>query len=206
MTDATMSAENSQAAASEFDRSPVTPDRLLSARHFAASYAGEHVAGTEFVIGAMFVAWGVSTGAVIGSLILVFTWLPLPTPRGRGNLSLALLGFYQTGLGMLAGATGPLGAALLLQRNRERDWLVVNTAVYMTLNHALRLAAFAALGFSFAPWWPLLAGMVGAGIAGSWVGTRLRHRVPQRDFHRTFRVVVTLLALRMIAHPFLDTP
>ncbi len=85
MTDATMSAENSQAAASEFDRSPVTPDRLLSARHFAASYAGEHVAGTEFVIGAMFVAWGVSTGAVIGGLILgnllaVLSWALVCAP------------------------------------------------------------------------------------------------------------------------------
>lgn len=85
MTDASMSAVDNQAAASEFDRSPVTPGRLLSARHFAASYAGEHVAGTEFVIGAMFVAWGVSTGAVIGGLILgnllaVLSWALVCAP------------------------------------------------------------------------------------------------------------------------------
>ncbi len=72
-------------AQGEFDRSPVTPDRMLSARHFAASYAGEHVAGTEFVIGAMFVAWGVSTGAVIGGLILgnllaVLSWALVCAP------------------------------------------------------------------------------------------------------------------------------
>lgn len=69
----------------EFDRTPVTPERLLSARHFAASYAGEHVAGTEFVIGATFVAWGVSTSAVIGGLILgnllaVLSWALLCAP------------------------------------------------------------------------------------------------------------------------------
>jgi uncharacterized membrane protein YfcA len=45
--------------------------------------------------------------------------------------------------------------------------------------------------------------MVAAGILGSWVGTRLRHRVPQRDFQRWFRILVTLLAARMIALPFL---
>jgi len=82
--------------------------------------------------------------AVIGILILVFTWLPLPTVRGAGQVSLALLGFYQTGLGMLAGATGPLGAAVLLRRSSARDWLVVNTAVYMGLNHLLRFIAFSA--------------------------------------------------------------
>lgn len=139
--------------------------------------------------------------AVIGAVILVCTWAPLPQLRGGGNVALALLGFYQTGLGMLAGATGPLGAAVLLRHNTARDWLVVNTAVYMSLNHALRVAAFALLGFSFAPWWPLIGAMVAAVIAGSWAGTRLRQRVPEVDFERWFRLLVTLLALRMIALP-----
>lgn len=139
--------------------------------------------------------------AVIGALILVFTWVPLPRVPGSGQLALVLLGFYQTGLGMLAGATGPLGAALLLRRRAERDWLVVNTAVYMSLNHLLRIAAFTALGFSLAPWWQLVAGMVAAGIFGSWVGTRLRHRMPQADFQLWFRWLVTLLALRLVALP-----
>jgi uncharacterized membrane protein YfcA len=140
--------------------------------------------------------------ALIGVFILLFTWLPLPVLRGGSHLALLVLGFFQTGLGMLAGATGPLGAAILLQRNSERDWLVVNTAVYMTLNHTLRVLAFFALGFSYAPWLGLVTAMVAAGIVGSWVGTRLRGFVPQRDFHKWFRVLVTLLALRMIALAF----
>ena len=140
--------------------------------------------------------------AVIGVFILVFTWLPLPLLRGGGHPALVLLGFYQSGLGMLAGATGPLGSAVLLQRNKERDWLVVTTAVYMTLNHCLRVLAYVALGFSFAPWWPLLTGMVLAGIAGSWLGTRLRGMVPQRNFQRIFRLLISLLAVRMIVLAF----
>jgi uncharacterized membrane protein YfcA len=141
--------------------------------------------------------------AIIGMLILVVTWVPLPKPVGGGQLSLAALGFYQTGLGMLVGATGPLGAAVLMQRNRQRDWLVVNTAVYMTANHLLRVVAFGLIGYSLAPWWQLLAAMVVAGVLGSWVGTRLRNRVPELNFQRWFRVLVTLLAARMIALPFL---
>ena len=63
----------------EFAREPVTPQRLQPARHFAANYAGEHVAGTEFVIGAMFVAWGVSTADILwgllwGNLLAVLSW------------------------------------------------------------------------------------------------------------------------------------
>lgn len=139
--------------------------------------------------------------ALIGVLILLFTWLPLPRVPGGGQLSLVLLGFYQTGLGMVAGATGPVGAAVLLRRNTDRDWLVVNTAVYMTLNHAIRLIAFLAIGFSFAPWWQLTSGMIVAGICGSWIGTRMRTLVPQVNFQHLFRWMVTLLAVRMIALP-----
>ncbi len=63
----------------EFETTPVTADKLQPARYFAASFAGEHVAGTEFVIGAMFVAWGVSTadifwGLLWGNLLAVLSW------------------------------------------------------------------------------------------------------------------------------------
>jgi uncharacterized protein len=137
--------------------------------------------------------------ALIGVIILIITWLPVPSFRGGGNSALVLLGFYQTGLGMLAGATGPLGAAVLRHYNTGRDWLVVNTAVYMSVNHALKIIAFALLGFSFSPWLGLLLGMVIAGVLGSWVGTALRSRIPQKTFQMWFKVLVTILALRMIA-------
>lgn len=69
----------------EFDRVPVPPSRLRPAADFAASYAGEHVAGTEFVIGAMFVAWGVGTaeviwGLAIGNTLAVLTWALVCAP------------------------------------------------------------------------------------------------------------------------------
>ncbi len=135
---------------------------------------------------------------LIGSIILFITWFKLPQPKGGGQLALILLGFYQTGLGMVAGATGPLGAAVLLRHNSERDWLVVNTAVYMSLNHGLRMLAFGLMGFAFMPWIELILAMAVAVILGSWVGTRLRSMIPQKIFHLCFKLVVTLLALRMI--------
>jgi hypothetical protein len=39
----------------EFDREPVSADKLQSGGKFAGLFAGEHVAATEFVIGAFFV-------------------------------------------------------------------------------------------------------------------------------------------------------
>jgi uncharacterized membrane protein YfcA len=136
--------------------------------------------------------------AIIGVVILAITWVPLPRVGGEGNWALVLLGFYQSGLGMLVGATGPLGAALLARRRQERDWLVVNTAVYMATNHLLKMIAFGFMGFVFSDYLWLLLGMVLAVTGGSWLGTRLRQYVPEIDFQFWFRVLVSLLALRMI--------
>jgi len=70
---------------SEFDRKPVTAESLQSGRYFAASYAGEHVAGTEFVIGALFVSFGLGAtdvilGLILGNLLAVLTWALICAP------------------------------------------------------------------------------------------------------------------------------
>jgi uncharacterized membrane protein YfcA len=141
---------------------------------------------------------------LMGVVILLITWMPLPAVQGEGNWALLFLGFYQTGIGMLIGATGPLGAALLLRRQQRRDWLVINTAVYMASSHLLKMLAFLLMGFSFSDYGLLLAGMVVGVIAGSWLGTRLRQYVPEGDFQIWFKLFISLLALRMILTPMLS--
>ncbi len=69
----------------EFEREPVSPDKLQPGRYFAGLFAGEHVAATEFVIGAMFVKWGASVydifiGLLIGNLMAVLTWTFICAP------------------------------------------------------------------------------------------------------------------------------
>ncbi len=69
----------------EFDREPVSPDRLCGGAYFAGAYAGEHVAATEFVIGALFVTWGASVfdvivGLAIGNLLAVLSWALVCAP------------------------------------------------------------------------------------------------------------------------------
>jgi cytosine permease len=69
----------------EFDREPVSPDKLCGGGYFAGSFAGEHVAATEFVIGALFVSWGagvkdVIVGLAIGNLLAVLSWALVCAP------------------------------------------------------------------------------------------------------------------------------
>ncbi len=180
---------------------------LFAWRHIDLSLVGPFVAGALLgtVLGGhiylgLDLRW---LPAVIGVVVLVITWVPLPVVRGAGQWPLVLLGFYQTGLGMLIGATGPLGAAVLAQRSggqkQSREWLVVNTAVYMSSNHLLRIVAFGFMGFAFADYLLLMLGMIAGVVAGSWVGTRLRQFVPEGNFQLWFKLLLSVLALRMIA-------
>lgn len=69
----------------EFDREPVRKNKLQGIGNFLGMYAGEHVAGTEFVIGILFVANGVSVtdlfiGGFIGNLLAVLSWALITSP------------------------------------------------------------------------------------------------------------------------------
>lgn len=74
-----------QGETGNLDYQAVPPNKLQPASYFAGNYAGEHVAGTEFVIGALFAAAGAAAGDVImgllvGNLLAVLTWAFLTSP------------------------------------------------------------------------------------------------------------------------------
>ncbi|MEM7656993.1 MAG: hypothetical protein AAF399_12745 [Bacteroidota bacterium] len=75
----------SQVAHLDEEQLPVPKHKLHDWRHFAGLYAAEHVAATEFVIGATFVALGAKTmdiilGLLIGNILAVLSWTLITTP------------------------------------------------------------------------------------------------------------------------------
>jgi cytosine permease len=69
----------------EFERAPVTEDKLQPGSYFAGLFAGEHVAATEFVIGALLVNFGASAsdivfGLLLGNLLAVLSWTLVCAP------------------------------------------------------------------------------------------------------------------------------
>lgn len=76
--------EDSQSSG-EFEREPVPDSALLGAGKFWGMYAGEHAAGTEFMIGPLFLSAGASLsdlilGLLLGNFLAVLTWRYLVTP------------------------------------------------------------------------------------------------------------------------------
>jgi len=66
-------------AGGEFERTPVPKSKLKGWKSFLGMYAGEHAAGTEFMIGPLFLTAGVSAfdliiGLLLGNLLAVLSW------------------------------------------------------------------------------------------------------------------------------------
>lgn len=75
--------------ATEFEREPVPPKARLGFRNFVGLYAGEHTAGTELVLGPLFVAAGVGAvdligGLLLGNLLAVLSWTLFTAPIATG--------------------------------------------------------------------------------------------------------------------------
>ncbi len=69
----------------EFEREPVPDSALKGPSKFWGMYAGEHAAGTEFMIGPLFLGAGASLqdlvlGLLLGNVLAVLTWRYLVTP------------------------------------------------------------------------------------------------------------------------------
>jgi len=82
---------------SEFEREPVPKSALLGFKSFIGMYAGEHCAGTELMLGPLFVAAGVSAydlimGLLLGNALAVLSWMFMCAPIAtRSRLTL----YYQ---------------------------------------------------------------------------------------------------------------
>ncbi|MEJ2647122.1 MAG: hypothetical protein P8016_01780 [Sedimentisphaerales bacterium] len=83
----------------EYEREPVPQKSWLGLKSFIGMYAGEHCAGTELMLGPLFVAAGVSAfdlivGLLVGNALAVLSWMFMCAPIAtRARLTL----YYQLG-------------------------------------------------------------------------------------------------------------
>ncbi|MCU0450871.1 MAG: hypothetical protein MUC97_13705 [Bernardetiaceae bacterium] len=69
----------------EYERQPVPPEQVKGFRSFIGMVAGEHIAGTEFVIGPLFVLHGAAAadvflGLLVGNILATLSWAVICAP------------------------------------------------------------------------------------------------------------------------------
>lgn len=153
-------------------------------------YTGQGVAWFKPVVGAFVLAF-LLWERVKPKRLVVPMWLLIPGGIGGGLLT------------VMVGATGPYLAAFLLRDDLERRKIVATKAAVQAVGHFAKIPAFLSVGFDYTSHLHVLLPLVACAIVGTFVGTSILTRMPERAFRVAFRVVLALLGVRLLASGFL---
>ena len=139
----------------------------------------------------------------IGVYILLSLWSEKFNEKIKRYENYFLAGFFQTGLSMVVGATGPLTMTLLLKDYKDKDKVVATGAALMSITHILKVFVFMYFGFVFFDYIGVIVTMIIGAVAGSWVGTKLRDKIDGKKFIIILKVLLTALAIQVIVKVFI---
>ncbi|AYA66070.1 sulfite exporter TauE/SafE family protein [Alteromonas sp. RKMC-009] len=134
----------------------------------------------------------------VAGFILFLVWGPKPAKRELSKTGRCIAGALTTVATMFVGATGPLVAGFVHRNTDNKMTLTSTFATCMTFQHLLKAFVFSFAGFAFFQWLPLVVAMVVSGFTGTWLGLKVLKKVSDERFALLFKVIVTILALRLI--------
>lgn len=136
---------------------------------------------------------------LLALFILWSCWSPKLKPARVPRPAFVAVGAVSSFASMFLGATGPFVAVFINPARLPRHGVVATHAACMTLQHGFKVGGFTTIGFAFLAWLPILAAMIATGFAGTVLGRRYLDRLPEAAFARSFRLVLTGLAVLLLA-------
>ena len=135
---------------------------------------------------------------ILGLFILIVMWTPRIGAGGPERLRFGILGAAATFLGIFVSATGTFLSPFIAHASRDRHIHVSTMATLMAISHVTKLIAFGFVGMAIGAYIPLVVLMVIGTVIGTWFGQRALNRIPEKHFRQVFRILLTLLALRLL--------
>lgn len=135
---------------------------------------------------------------VIGIYILMSLWSQKFNDILMKYENYYLIGFFQSGLSVIAGTTGQLTMTKLLKEFKDKDKVVATSAILMSITHILKIIVFFYFGFAVYDYLSIIASMIISSIFGSYVGTKLRHKINGKKLIFVLKLVLSILALKSI--------
>ena len=135
---------------------------------------------------------------ILGSFILIVLYMPRFATGGPERTRFGILGFAATFLGVFVSATGTFLSPFVAHASSDRRIHVSTMAMLMAIAHVAKMVVFGVVGFTLGAYIPLMVAMVAATVAGNWAGGRLLDVIPEKTFRIVFKVLLTLLAVRLL--------
>ena len=145
------------------------------------------------------------TKFLIGVLVLFATWKPKGWRVGWSEApAFAAAGALAGSLGVVVGATGPLIAPFFLRDGWKKEEIIATKAACQIFIHLQKIVVFGALGFAFGAELIFVLPLALSVVLGTWCGKKVLSHLSEERFRLMYRVVLTLLALRLLASPWLS--
>ncbi len=109
-----------------------------------------------------------------------------------------LVGLLQTGLGLIVGAPGPIALSVLTKELKSKDEIIATSSMFMTISHLAKIPVFAVITSTLFESVELIIYMVIGSVLGSFIGTKLRLAANNEKLILVIKLLLTLLAIRMI--------
>ena len=176
---------------------------LFSLKHVRWELLPRFLVGS--VVGALMIGYGLShismeyVPVAIGLYILLNLWSRRFSASVSRYESYYLIGFLQTGLGLVVGATGPLSLSVLTKQLKSKDDIIATSSLFMTISHLAKIPVYLSLTESIFSDLSLIVYMVMGAILGSFLGTQLRLSTSNGYIVKIIKVLLTLLAVKMIS-------
>ena len=137
--------------------------------------------------------WIVQIGLGIFIIWIVVKEIP-PIPRHYILLS----GVVSSFLAMFFGATGNFVAAIVKSMKLNPVQHVATHSVMATSQHFVKVLVFGIVGFNFAPYLPLITGMLISGFIGTLIGRQFLVRAGNVYFKPILNVMLFLIAIKLV--------
>lgn len=135
--------------------------------------------------------------STVSMLMLVTVWFPHIQWRPSFRHPFFYVGIVHAFLSTLF-SFGALMQPLMVRTRLNRMQIIGTLAAALFVMTLIKTLSYAAFGFDYQPYaWIIIAGVL-ASFPGAAVGKRLARRFREEQFRLAFRVLMTLLALRLL--------
>ncbi len=141
----------------------------------------------------------------IGFFILWSTWfmpnLKKTVPSKfffNDRIIFFFLGIILTFLSVFIGATGPLLGPFLLNTKLTKEQMIATQASAQIFTHLFKVIAFYQIGIRLGEYSTMIARLVAGVFIGTFLGTKLLKSFSENTFRMVLKIILTVLALRMI--------
>ena len=134
---------------------------------------------------------------VVAIMYVVFKPKSLPEIR-LNAFGFALLGAVAAFLGCLMGATGPLLAIFFVRDDLTKESIVATKAIVQSVVHLVKIPVFVSLVFPYDEFLFEIVFMSLSVVVGTRIGVFLLKKVSQERFMKFVKVVMFLIACRLV--------